>query len=148
MRTALGPLVLFAACALVVPTGTSEGHGHHHKGHHHCFAPSDYDPSAIGTHHCTLESVEQGSATGCRECRECVHLVARCEGSPCRIHLGPAGFLKDQGWIFEKGQTIEVTGSLVDRDGTRSLVASSLQQGESTLRLRDDRGRPLWPDQR
>jgi len=148
MRTALGSLILVAVCALVVSAGTAEGHGHHHKRHHHCSAPRDYDPGTIGTHHCTVESVEEGSMDHCRECRQCVHLAARCEGKLCRIHLGPAGFLRDQGWTFEQGQTIEVTGSLLVLDGTRSLVASGLKRDDSTLQLRDDLGRPLWSDRR
>ena len=42
------------------------------------------------------------------------------------------------------GDTLEVVGSILDDDGKSYMVARELKKGSKVVKLRDERGVPVW----
>ena len=73
------------------------------------------------------------------------HLILKTDDAAYDVHLGPASYVKDQGFNFKKGDQIEVTGSKLKFSGGESIIAREVKMGGKTLALRDEQGIPLWP---
>jgi hypothetical protein len=52
--------------------------------------------------------------------------------------------VEKEGLKLAKGDSLEVTGSLIEVEGTTFLVAREVRKGATLLRLRDERGAPAW----
>ncbi|HWC66272.1 MAG TPA: hypothetical protein VG777_09325, partial [Thermoanaerobaculia bacterium] len=63
-------------------------------------------------------------------------------GAEWDVRLGPESYAKRIGLSLAKGDSIEVTGSA--DAGRRTLIAREVKKGETTFRLRDAEGFPLW----
>lgn len=63
-----------------------------------------------------------------------------------RVHVGPDDYLKRQGIEIKKGDTVEVTGSRITRDGKNLFLASNiiLKENGKVLILRQKDGTPKW----
>lgn len=72
-----------------------------------------------------------------------VHLLVKLENEEVPVHLGPAWFISKQE-PFNKGETIEITGSRVTYEGKPAMIAVAIRRGDMTLKLRDDNGFPYW----
>ncbi len=72
------------------------------------------------------------------------HLTLKAEDKTFDVHLGPASFLKEKGFSFEKGDQIEVTGATAEIGGSETLIARQVKKGDKTLVLRDAQGIPKW----
>ena len=75
---------------------------------------------------------------------EHVHLMLKTATETVEVRLCPTVFLKDFEVTFEKGQTIEVTGSRVKIDDQEVILARQVVNGNSTMVLRDKTGAPVW----
>jgi hypothetical protein len=124
--------------------------GHHH--HHGC-APEGrgpfpgsgaglYDPDTVTTLRGPVVDVSVVPARGGRAGG--THLKVQADGRTLDVHLGPTWFLESQGLAVAKGDAVEVTGSLVELEGSEQLIARELKTGGRVLRLRDERGAPAW----
>lgn len=150
--------VLTAASALAL-CGTAAsahdrcaGHGHHGcpggrpagEPQGRCDCPGDraYDPDTVTSLRGTATAVDVVPARGGRSGG--LHLTLSSDGATMAIHVGPSWFVESQGLQLSKGDLIEVTGSVVEADGGRFLVAREVKKGSAVLRLRDERGVPLW----
>jgi sporulation protein YlmC with PRC-barrel domain len=60
------------------------------------------------------------------------------------VHLGPAGYLKGQGWQPADGATVTVAGYNAQIDGKSVVVARTIQSEGKTIVLRDETGRAAW----
>ena len=60
------------------------------------------------------------------------------------MHLGPAWFVKGEGVEVASGDLLEVVGSILDADGKSYMVARELKKGSKVVKLRDERGVPVW----
>ena len=60
------------------------------------------------------------------------------------VRLGPSSYLADKKFTILKGDTLEVTGSLLKVDGNDVVVAREIKKGKDKLELRDKNGMPLW----
>jgi hypothetical protein len=60
------------------------------------------------------------------------------------VHLAPAWFLKNQGFDIEENDRLEVRGSRVTLAGTPAIIATEAKSGDKTVKLRDDKGVPVW----
>ncbi len=56
------------------------------------------------------------------------------------VLLGPAGYVERQGFPLKVGDTWEVAGN----KSAGGIVAREIKSGGRTLKLRDERGQPLW----
>jgi len=73
-----------------------------------------------------------------------IHLEMDVGGEALMAHLGPAWFMDNQAEEFEKGDEVEVTGSIVTVDGARQIIAATVRRGDTVLHLRNEEGYPNW----
>lgn len=83
-----------------------------------------------------------------------VHLILLTkEKKSISVHLGPAWFIERLDTQIMKGDTIEVTGSMVimtvEKEPAKTtyehtLLAQSVKKGDKILELRDVTGEPVW----
>lgn len=75
-----------------------------------------------------------------------VHLQVKTENETVDVHLGPAWYIENQDISIETKDKIEVTGSRVTFAGTEEpvIIAASVKKGDTTLKLRDEQGFPIW----
>lgn len=101
----------------------------------------NYDPKTETTVSGTVEDVQQHpgyrGSTG-------TDLVLKTQEGSLEVYLGPSAFLSQQGFSFSKGDTIDVTGSKVTRNGKPGIIAREVKQSGKTLVLRDSYGKPAW----
>jgi len=76
-----------------------------------------------------------------------VSWVVKTDKDKVTVHLGPAWYVNQQQFSLKPGDTVEVTGSMVERAGGSFLVAKEVKAGGKTLKLRDDQGLPVWRGQ-
>ena len=158
------------AALTFVALGAPDALAHqHHRGHHGCpgcaqaadhepdcvcsgGVPSgargssaqdrNYDVDTVATLHGTATAVTVVPARGGRAGGS--HLALESDGRVIDVHLGPSWFLERQGLALAKGDSVEVTGSLVEENGTTFLIARELKKGAKVVALRDERGVPAW----
>lgn len=81
---------------------------------------------------------ETGMSTG-------IHLMVKTEkGESVSVHLGPSWYIDNQDIQFMAGDVISVKGSKITYQNAPALVAMTVQKGEQTLTLRDNKGNPTW----
>jgi hypothetical protein len=73
-----------------------------------------------------------------------VHVSLQVDGTVMDAGLGPTWFLDREGVDFSAGDTLEVTGSVVDSGGAAVMIARDVKKGAKVVRLRDEQGLPLW----
>jgi hypothetical protein len=101
-----------------------------------------YDPKTVETIIGEVVSVAEismmrGRYTG-------VHVQLKRGKDTLQVHLGPAWFMEKHEPKIEKNDTIQVTGSLITFQGGKALIAAEVKYGEKVLRLRDEKGFPVW----
>jgi hypothetical protein len=77
-----------------------------------------------------------------------LHVTLEGDAKATEVHVGPTWFVQQQGLELAKGDSVEVTGSLVERDGKPVLIARDVKKGAKTFTLRDERGVPMWAGRR
>jgi hypothetical protein len=60
------------------------------------------------------------------------------------VFLGPAWYIEEQRIKFEAKDKIEVKGSRMSIQEQPTIIAQEVKKGDKVLRLRDDKGAPLW----
>jgi len=105
-----------------------------------------YDPATVQTLTGEVTSVDTIAGRGWMAGG--VHVVVKSDTVSMDVHLGPAWYLGTQEVKVRKGDHITVTGSRIIFEGKPALVASGLEKGDSTLKLRDKNGYPLWAQRR
>jgi hypothetical protein len=165
----LAGLTALALVALGAPSALAHQHrGGHHAcsgcsgaGSHECGCPGcacdtsaqpgaqrndppdrGYDADTVTTLRGTATAVAVVPARGGRAGGS--HLVLESDGKATEVHLGPSWFLEQQGITVSKGDVVQVTGSLVEQDGTTFLIAREIRKGAKVVTLRDERGVPAW----
>ena len=101
-----------------------------------------YDPDTVTTLRGTVDAATVVPARGGRAGG--MHLALKTDGQAMDVHLGPTWFLQREGIELAKGDAVEVTGSVVDFEGTTFLIARELKKGQKVLKLRDEQGIPAW----
>lgn len=65
------------------------------------------------------------------------------------VHIGPrwfTNFYQDK-WSLESGDKVEVTGSVVNLDGAKSMLLRSGKKGQLEMVIRAKNGAPVWDPQ-
>jgi hypothetical protein len=74
-----------------------------------------------------------------------MHLTLATKDGSKDVHLGPSSYLTEKNFTINKGDALEVTGSLVKMMGNmEAVIAREVKKGSETLVLRDKNGMPLW----
>jgi len=71
-------------------------------------------------------------------------ILLRTESGEVTVDLGPEWYLESQGIAVYPGEQIEIEGSLIKVNGTHFVIASSITQGNTTYKLREKNGLPVW----
>lgn len=140
--TLIAPVVLFLAPATLAQMGSGGmGQGMHMP---------KYDPSTVATVKGTVEEVQEGMMQSGQMGQMKgmghmgLHLILKTDKESLTVLVGPAGFVKDKGFSFAKGDQIEVTGSRVKYNDRDAVIAREIKKGDKTLTLRDEKGIPEW----
>lgn len=101
-----------------------------------------YNPSTVQTVIVTVQELQnfvpdKGMKVG-------IHLVTNQNDKLLKVHLGPVWFIDNQDIKIEKGDELEIVGSLIMFEGEEVLIAKTVQKGVDIFTLRNDFGRPVW----
>jgi hypothetical protein len=137
------PVALFAALGLLLSLAAyaaEEGPGG--PGGRKRHKPM-YDPKTVETISGEVLKVKEfphrrGTGTG-------IGLVLKTDKEEIPVHIGPSSFLEKQGFKIGEKDRIEVTGSRVTgKRGKTFLLAAQVKKGDALLKLRDEKGFPVW----
>jgi hypothetical protein len=101
-----------------------------------------YDPQTVQTINGTVASVDK--AMPLRGMSAGIHLMVKTDKGALRVDLGPEWYIQRLDTKIDKGDQVEVKGSMVKIDGKEALIASEVKKGDETLVLRDSAGIPAW----
>jgi sporulation protein YlmC with PRC-barrel domain len=104
-----------------------------------------FDPGLVTTLRGTIQSI--GTFTVARHSVEGLRLsVKTSDGQTWTIHVGPRPFIESQGIMLHFGDKVTVMGAPARIDAWlgKVLMASEIECGDQTLRLRDANGTPQW----
>ena len=101
-----------------------------------------YDPKTVETFNGEVLRVEK--ITPLRRMSYGIHLIVKTEKEEISVHLGPGWFIENQDIKIEAKDKIEVKGSRITFQGSPAIIAAEVKKGENKLRLRDERGFPVW----
>jgi hypothetical protein len=74
-------------------------------------------------------------------------LILKTDKDRIAVDLGPAWYVNQQDFKITKGDTLEVTGSKISRNEKTVMLASEAKKDGKTLKVRDEKGSPLWREQ-
>ena len=104
--------------------------------------PQMYDPSKAETVSGEVISVKEfASRNGVMKG---TGLELRTGSQTLFVHLGPQSYLEQQAVKITAGDKVEVTGEKIVRRGREVFVAGEVKRGGEVLKLRDEKGVPLW----
>jgi hypothetical protein len=72
------------------------------------------------------------------------HLMLKTDTGLLEVHVAPLRFLQGNGVSFNKGDQIDVVGSMVVYEGHDAMIARKITRGDQTFAFRQANGRPLW----
>ena len=101
-----------------------------------------YDPKTVQTVSGTVESVDK--AMPLHGMNPGIHLILKTDKGMLRVDLGPEWYIQRLDTKVDKGDQVEVKGSMVKIDGKEALIAAEVKKGGETLVLRDSAGIPAW----
>jgi hypothetical protein len=73
-----------------------------------------------------------------------VRLSLKTEKETIPVVLGPARYIEEQHIKFEPKDKVEIKGSKMSIQGQPTIIAQEVKKGDQVLKLRDDKGAPLW----
>ncbi len=104
-----------------------------------------YSTSRESTVKGTVEAVEQIACRGRMQNYQGVGLTLKTGGEMVRVHLGPQWYLDKQTTMrIAAGDTLEIKGAKAVQRGEEVLLAAEVKKGQEVLKLRDEKGYPLW----
>jgi len=102
-----------------------------------------WDASSVTTVAGEVTAVEKytpgrgGSSYGLR-------LTIKTDKETLPIILGPAWYVEQQHFAVAPKEQVEIRGSRIPIQGQSTLIAAEVKKGDQMLKLRDDKGLPLW----
>ncbi len=108
-----------------------------------------YNPQTVTTVKGQVESLGSYGMTGWRSApgMQTQGLVLKTDKGNISINLGPPWYVSKQGFYLKQEDSLEVTGSKVTRDDHTWLLAAQVKKDGQTLKVRDEKGVPLWREQ-
>ena len=146
--------IVFAAAVLMAGARVALSHDHHHQGcgegHDGCgsatgagccdFCAAAVNLDKVATLQGKVEAVNVAAATGYPS----ITLTSD-QGGQVNILVAPQWFLRDHNFALKEGDRLIARVVKTQIAQQRRNVAVELEQGDGTrLKLRDDKGLPLW----
>ena len=110
--------------------------------------PQDYNPERVTTVKGQVKRLGGYGMTGWRVAPG-MHppgLVLKTDEESITVDLGPPWFLNQQAFTLKEGDNLEVTGSKNATDHQTVILAAEVKKDGQTLKLRDEKGLPLWQE--
>lgn len=101
-----------------------------------------YNPKTVETLSGEVVSVDQ--ITPMRGMSYGVHMTLKTDKETISVHLGPVWYIANQDIKIEPKDKVEVKGSRITFEGNPAIIAAEIKKGNEILRLRDERGFPVW----
>ena len=101
-----------------------------------------YDPAKAET--VTGQVVEVKEFTSMNGMRQGVGLTLKSGDKTVLVHLGPKFYIDQQTVKIAAGDAVEITGVKADRRGQDVFMAGQIKKNGEVLKLRDEKGMPLW----
>jgi hypothetical protein len=72
------------------------------------------------------------------------HFMIKVDGKLMEVHIAPTKFVKSYEVAFQKGDTVEITGTKVVFEGIDAILAREIKRGNDDFIFRDPQGKPIW----
>jgi len=73
-----------------------------------------------------------------------IQFILKANDEEFTVDVGPEWYVHSQGLFLIPREEIEVQGFLIEEEGRKILFAKEIKQETTTLRIRDESGKPLW----
>lgn len=73
-----------------------------------------------------------------------VYFILNTQKEQIPVHLGPLWYMARQQHHFKPGDKVKIKGSKVKFKDATVIVATEIQQGSMGMKLRDEKGNPVW----
>ncbi|OGR26002.1 MAG: hypothetical protein A2139_04895 [Desulfobacca sp. RBG_16_60_12] len=143
MNKIMGLMVMLTALALVGPALAQSGAG---GGMGRGMGPMLYNPQTVATLKGSVEKLEDlpSMGRGGGQGMQYRGVLLKTDQGSLMVHLGPGWYLDEKKFAVKVGDTMEATGSQVTLNNQPALIAREVKVKDTTLKLRDDQGLPLW----
>ena len=101
-----------------------------------------YDTSKVVT--IKVDVLEVNNVTGKRGKNQGLRLVVSSAGEQISVHMGPSWYHSELGMKVEVGDTLEITGSMINYNEKQTIIAAIVKTNSDTFVLRDENGFPNW----
>lgn len=71
-------------------------------------------------------------------------VMLKTSDSTIPVHVGPAWYVDQQTFQIEPGDTLQITGSRIEYNGSPAIMAMKVTKGDQVLVLRNAQGIPAW----
>ena len=73
-----------------------------------------------------------------------VHMILKTDKETIAVHLGPEWYIENQDIKIEPKDKVEVKGSKITFEVKPAIIAAEVKKGNEILKLRDEKGFPVW----
>lgn len=101
-----------------------------------------YDTATVGIF--VGEVVDVDTITPIKGMSYGVHMMVKSEKETLSIHLGPGWYIENQDVEIKPQDTVGVRGSKIIFLGKSAIIAAEVKKGNEVLKLRDQKGFPVW----
>jgi len=133
----MGCLVLLATSSWAQPGGRPGGRG---GGMHYGMMWDAKSVTTVSGEVTAVEKYTPGKGGGSYGLR----VTIKTDKETLPIILGPAWYIEQQHFAVAPKDQVKIKGSRIPIQGQSTLIAAEVKKGDQMLRLRDDKGIPLW----
>jgi hypothetical protein len=72
------------------------------------------------------------------------HIMLKTAKETISVHLGPEWYFENQAIKIKPRDKVEVKGSRITFQGKPAIIAAEIKKGNEVLKLRDEKGFPVW----
>jgi hypothetical protein len=101
-----------------------------------------YDPKTVETISGEVVSIDK--ITPMKGMSYGIHLTVKTDKEIIFVHLGPGWYIESQDVKIMPKDKVEVKGSRITFEGKPAIIAAEVKKGEQVLKLRDEKGFPVW----
>jgi len=101
-----------------------------------------YNPKTVETITGVVVSVDE--ITPMKGMSHGVHMILKTDKETITVHLGPSWYIENQDIKIEPKDKVEVKGSRITFEGKPAIIAAEVKKGNEILKLRDEKGFPVW----
>ncbi len=105
-----------------------------------------YNPKTVETIAGEIVSVDK--ITPMKGMSQGKHVMLKTAKETISVHLGPDWYIENQAINIKPRDKVEVKGSRITFQGKPAIIAAEIKKGNEVLKLRDEKGFPVWSGHR